>query len=415
MFKKFWLDTIMAFFFIVLIALGVTQISAFKIFDVFDPFGDALADMETTDIVFSQIRAEPVAEEDLVIINVGMLDRHGIADLVNIINMSEPKVVGMDMFFYNLKRDTIGDMALAEALGRVENLVMVSKMHNPNDIGGFDSIATSHPIFIQNAETAYANFITGAADQDDLKVCRTFSPKEKLGEERIEYALSVKMAEYMDPGKVERFLARNKDVESINFRGNIIDFSPDHAPITYFALDVPDVYEMRFDPELIRGKAVLFCFLGSYLGDRQALEDKYYTPLNKKYAGKSHADMFGGVVHANAFSMIMAEEYIDGMSVFNSYIIAAILLYLNIVLFTFIYKAMPRWYDGLSKVIQLIEAFALFTLLIIVFNAYNYKMDLTVPILAVLIVGDALEIYYGMVKNFFTKEGRRELSEIKKL
>jgi CHASE2 domain-containing sensor protein len=415
MFKKFWLDTILGFLFIIIIALTVTQVTAFKVFDVFDPFGDALADMETTDIVFSQIREDPVAEEELVIINVGNLPRQGIADLVNIINMSEPKVIGMDMFFYNLKADTVGDIALADALGRVENLVMVSKLHNPNENNGFDSIATSHPIFVQNAETAYANFITGAADQEDIKVCRTFSPKETLKGDKVEYALSVKMAQLMNPERVDRFLDRGNDIETINYRGNIMDYGPNPSPITYFALDWYQVLEMQFDPALIKDKAVLFCFLGSEIGNREAIEDKYFTPLNKKYAGKTHADMFGGVVHANAFSMIMSEEYIDGMSEFNSYIIAAIILYLNVILMTYIYKAMPRWYDGLTKVIQMLEAFALFTLLIIVFNSSNYKMDLTASILAVLIVGDALEIFFGMVQNLFTKEGRADLITLKKL
>lgn len=76
---------------------------------------------------------------------------------------------------------------------------------------------------------------------------------------------------------------------------------------------------------------------------------------------------------------------------------------------------MPQWYDGLSKVIQLIEAFALLSLLVIVFNYYNYKMDLTVSIIAVLIVGDTLEVFYGLVKNVFTKEGRKVLTRLKKL
>lgn len=414
MFKKFWLDTIYGFVFIIAIASLVTQVTAFKIFDIFDPIGDAFADMESSDIVFSKLKEDPVGEEDLVIVNVGNLPRQGIADLVNIINMSQPKVIGMDMFFYNLKEDTLGDMALSAAFAQVENLVMVSKLHNPNDTNSFDSLATSHDIFTFNAETAYANFITGAADQDDIKVCRTFSPKE-LVNDQVEYSLSVKMVEKFAPEKAEKFLARQKEVETINFRGNIFDYGATDAPITYFALDWFQVLNGEFAPELIKDKMVLFCFLGSELGDRQALEDKYFTPLNTKYAGKGHADMFGGVVHANAISMIMSEDYIDEMKDIWMYILTAIILYVNIVLMVFIYKVMPKWYDGLTKLIQLIEAFALFTIGLVVFNAYNFKIDTTWAILAVLIVGDALELYFGVVKNLFTKEGRMELSQLKKL
>ena len=76
---------------------------------------------------------------------------------------------------------------------------------------------------------------------------------------------------------------------------------------------------------------------------------------------------------------------------------------------------MPKWYDGLTKLIQVIEAFALFTMVIIVFNAYDYKLEFNLAIVAILISGDLLEVYYGVIKNTFTKEGRRELTKLKKL
>ncbi|MGL1889793.1 MAG: CHASE2 domain-containing protein [Reichenbachiella sp.] len=413
MFKKFWLDTIYGFVFIVLIAFLVTQVTAFKIFDIFDPISEAFADMENTDIVFSKLKADAVGEEDLIIINVGTLPRQGIADLVNIVNLAQPKVVGMDMFFYNLKEDTLGDMALSAAFAQIENLVMVSKLLKPVE-NGFDSIITSHEIFTFNAETAFANFITGAADQDDIKVCRDFTPVQSV-KDQTEYALSVKMVEKFAPEKAEKFLARQKEIETINYRGNIFDYGATDAPITYFALDWYQVLNGEFTPDLIKDKMVLFCFLGSELGDRQALEDKYFTPLNSKYAGKGHADMFGGVVHANAISMIMAEDYIDSMQDNWVYFFTIIILYFNIVLMSYIYHIMPKWYDGLSKLIQLIEAFALFTIGLVVFNAYSFKIDTTWAILAVLIVGDALEVYFGVVKNLLTKEGRKDLSQLKKL
>ncbi|MFY0627506.1 MAG: CHASE2 domain-containing protein [Reichenbachiella sp.] len=418
MFKKFWLDTILSFFFIVGTALFVTSVSTFKIFDILDPFGDALADMETTDMVYSQgIRDDQMAEEDVVLVNIGMLDRRGIGDLVNIINSAEPKVIGMDMIFPAPKPDTLGDLYLADAFSRVENLVMYSKLLNFDDDDTFDSLLFSDQTLFNYGETAFVNFITGAADQDDPKVCRTFAPSEMVGD-REELAFSVKLAQIFAPEKAQAFLDRDNDIEIINYRGNIFDLSADaasKAPITYFALDWYQVLDGDFVPELIKDKIVIFCFLGQEFGDRDTNDDKYFTPLNFRYAGKSHADMFGGVVHANCISMILSGEYVDSMSELWSYLWAVILLYLNIILMTYIYHVMPKWYDGLSKVIQLIEAFALFTLVIVVYNAMNYKLNMTYSILAVLIVGDALEIYFGVVKNLFTKEGRKDLTSIKKL
>ncbi|MEQ6120654.1 CHASE2 domain-containing protein [Reichenbachiella sp. MALMAid0571] len=413
MFKKFWLDTILGTIFILLLMLGFSRLTYFKIFDVLDPIGDAFADMETTDIVFSQIRQAPTAEEDIVLVNIGTENRAGIAYMISIINQFNPKVVGVDTFFKNPK-DSIGDQLLEEAFASVENLILVSKLENTDEDDQFDSLGLSHSRFNQHAQTAFANFITGASTQEDLKNCRTFAPREMVNG-KMEYALSVKLAMEFAPEKAEKFLKRGNDVEIINYKGNVFDYGATKFGTTYFALDVQDVYNQNFVPDLIEGKIVIFCFLGNYLGDRQALEDKYFTPLNAKYTGKAHADMFGGVVHANALSMILNENYIDSMSDNWSYFWAFFLLYLNVTAFCYIYKVVPKWYDGLTKLIQLLEALALFSMVVYVFNFYDYKLEFNLAIIAILLSGDLLEIYFGVIKNLFTKEGRRELTKLKKL
>ena len=420
MFKKFWLDTIWGLVFIVSVALIVTQVSQFQVFDILDPFGDALKDMETTDLIYSQgLREDQLAETDVLLVNIGDLPRRGIAELVDSINKYDPAVIGMDMWFEGTdpNGDTLGDMMLSYAFAQVENLVMYSKLENFDDDDIFDALTLSNQDLFAYGETAFTNFITGAAHQDDPKVCRTFAPSEMVGDQE-ELAFSVKLVQIFDSVKAQRFLDRNNDIEIINYRGNIFDESSSKeskAQITYFALDWYQVLGGEFVPELIKDKIVIFCYLGSQLGDPKALDDKYFTPLNFRYAGKSHADMFGGVVHANCVSMILGESYIDSMDDNWSYFWAIIILYLNIVAFTFIYKVMPKWYDGLTKLIQLIEAFALFFLVGFVYVSFNYKLNMTATIIAVLIAGDALEIYFGVVRNLFTKEGRKELTKLKKL
>lgn len=420
MFKKFWLDTILGTAFVILLMFTFSQLTYFKILDVLDPIGDAFADMETTDIVFSQLRESPTGEPDIVLVNIGTEQRAGIAYLISVINQYNPKVVGVDSFFKSPK-DSIGDLLLEEAFANVENLVLVNKndfSFDPSESEDeniqFDTIIYSLPRFAQHGKSASANFITEAADQDDLKMCRAFAPKETINGE-VNYHLAVQLAMEFAPEKAKKFLERDNDVEIINYKGNVFDYGATKFGTTFFALDVEDVYNENFTPDLIEGKIVIFCYLGNYLGDRQALEDKYYTPLNDKYVGKAHPDMFGGVVHANVLAMILNENYINSMSDNWSYFWALFLLYLNVSLFSYIYKVMPKWYDGITKLTQAIEAFALFTLVLVVFNTYNYKLEVNLAIVAILLSGDALELYYGVVKNLLTKEGRRELTKIKRL
>ena len=84
------------------------------------------------------------------------------------------------------------------------------------------------------------------------------------------------------------------------------------------------------------------------------------------------------------------EDQINYMTENQGIAFGIILCFLNVLLFTIIYKRIPKWYDGITKVFQLIEIGALFTLMIVVFNAYNYKLDVALGMVAVALAGDAL-------------------------
>ena len=380
---------------------------------MFDPIGEMFADFELTDIVMSQIREVPSADERIVIVNIGDLDRMGIAEEIKIINKYNPKVIGLDILLYRDKGD-FQDSALQASFDQVENLVIGEKLlYNPVT-DEFDSSIRPNPKFKNNYDLAFVNLITAAETQDDLKVCRSFPTKEKLkGEDRI--AFSLELAKYLDPNAVDKFLERDKDVEFINYKGNILDYGATQFGTRYYALDVIDVLSENFVPDIIEGKIVIFGYLGDFIGDRMTIEDKFITPLNSNYVGKTSQDMFGAVIHANIISMVLQEDYIDEMADHWAIILALVIGYLNVVLFNYIYKAMAKWYDGITKVFQLFEVLLLATIMIYVFHWFNLKMNVSYLIVIILLSGDALEVYHGVVKNLFTREGRRSLRKIKKV
>jgi CHASE2 domain-containing sensor protein len=107
------------------------------------------------------------------------------------------------------------------------------------------------------------------------------------------YAFGVRMAMAYDSAKTKRFLERDNYSEVINYRGNVVDFfGSTNYPQMFFTIDVEDVMTENFDSQLFKDKIVIFGYLGSYLGD-PSWADKFYTPLNKKLAGKANPDMFG--------------------------------------------------------------------------------------------------------------------------
>ena len=95
MFKKFWLDVILGTVFIFGLMGLFNSVTAFKIFDVFDPIGTAFGDMELTDIVFSQLRDDPVADDRVVLVNLSNLSRGEIGMMLQIIAKYNPACIGI--------------------------------------------------------------------------------------------------------------------------------------------------------------------------------------------------------------------------------------------------------------------------------------------------------------------------------
>lgn len=415
MFRRFWLDVILGTIFILALMGLFASITAFKVFDIMDPIGDAFSDMEFTDVYFSQLLDDPVADQDVVLVNIAAEPRASIAMMVDSISQYNPAVIGIDTFFDFPKEDTLGDLMLMEAFGRVENLVLVTQPLYNIETDEFDSLRTSWPMFTWNSDSAHAVLVTGADEQEDLKMCREFTPTVEMSDGSIQEAFAVKLASYFAPEKAKKFVERGNFVEVINYRGNVLDYGATKFGTKFAALDVPDVFYGNYVPEMIEGKVIIFCYLGNFLGDRESLEDKYFTPLNETYIGRAFPDMYGGVVHANAVSMILNEDYVYQLSETQKWVLAIVILFLNLTVFTWIYKKLPKWYDGMTKLIQLAQLLTFIYVMIYAMDFYSIKLDLNYTLIAVALSGDGLEVFFGVVKNVLSKEGRKELFKVSRL
>jgi CHASE2 domain-containing sensor protein len=366
-----------------------------------NPVESTFDDFELTDIVFSKLRPDaPNADTNVVLVNIGRLDRAGIAEEIKLINRFKPKVIGIDAAFRQPKSPE-GDSALAQAFAQADNLVLVTGIHKFNkDAEQYDTLETSHPMFNQYAATGFANLIV---ESDDIyKSCRSFSPKEQVNGQ-TELAFPVKIAQMYNPVKANKFLKRNNEYEIINYRGN-------YYTGAFYALDVEQILDPEMDLSFIKDKIVLMGFMGENLSSR-TLEDKLYTPLNENYVGKAHPDMYGVVIHANSISMILGEEYIDEVPKYIEVFIAIFLCLTNVVLFSYIMQNLGNWYDSITILVQLLEAFVIMYIVVALFNLFNLKINLVLALAAVLLSSNALEIYYHIVLRAYQK--RRSLRVIK--
>lgn len=393
-------------------------------FQVLDPLGDAFQDVELTDVAFSRLGKNKgfrsqnndlgeeitLTNQDITLINIGNCRRPEIAQLLNIINQHNPKVVGIDAFFRNLKpgEQFQYDMMLAEALSNTQNLVLVSESENFNHEELIcDSLSYSHEMFNQFAHTGTASMYV----KNDQKVVRKFAPYIESKKEKIqEPFFALKIAELYDSTCVKKLQHRNRKIERINYSGNIhIPFydelysdKSNAVPLEdnyYLTYDYHQVLSNEIDPATIKDRIILIGFLGDpiYVGEG---EDKFYTPLNDQYIGKADRDMFGVVIHANIISMLLRGNYIDEMPDWLMHVIGLIFVYLTIANFRPLYFDYKIWYDGVSKIIGFFIALVVLGLIGMVFEFTNYELKFgSIYFACILLAGDFLEIYYGMLKN----------------
>lgn len=384
----------------------------FKVFEFFDPIGEMFADFELTDLVFSQLRDDPIADQRIVIVNFGVIPREGIARQIEILNQYNPKAIGLDATFF-AEKTWEEDSALSRVLSETDNVVIAEYLRYDEETD--EPLPPRQPPahIVQNNHLGYVNLITSAESQEDLKMCRDFFPYQKVGNE-THYALSVKLAMAADSAKTQKFLDRGNDIETINYKGNVFKFVASQYGMKYFVLDVNDIFEGNFTADLLQDKIVIMCHLGAFLGDTNTNEDRFFTPLNKNYVGKAEHDMFGGVVHANIISMILDEDYIDEMPHSHSVILGILICLVNVFLFKIVYAVMPKWYDGITKLFQLVELAFFSFLMVWIFAQFNSKADFTLVLIVIALSGDSIEVYHGVVKNLFSKKRRREILKVKK-
>lgn len=441
--KKFWLNCLLATATVFALMWALSKVTQLNMFDAFDPIGQALNDFELTDYAFSNLRDHPDVDQRIILVNIGNIPRGAIAEQIRIISKYEPRVIGIDGFF-NCEgglRDTVncpqlldemGNIMLSNAIQEAGNVVLVSKLLQSRSLyragveDEWDSLEYSDPIFQQYALSGYANLATDADYQEDVKICRSFIPKVEVNGKR-ELAFGVKIAMLFDSARTGEFLKRDKEEELVNFRGNVEiqdvrlealrnkDLATTRYPMMFFALDVDQVFREDFHPDLIKDRIVLMGFLGDRIGD-PAWNDKFFTPLNKKVAGRANPDMFGVVIHANIISMILNGDFIDELDDWHKYVIAFVICYFNIALFFYINSKFPVWFDSLSLVIQVLQIVLLMGFTIWIFSESDFKLDLTLTLAAIALAGPTFEFYdnvlYSLVRIWRTKRITNRQEEV---
>ncbi|MCP9236630.1 CHASE2 domain-containing protein [Lewinella sp. JB7] len=368
--------------------IGAVRLVTFNI-HYFDPFNNGIRDYEITDILFSQLRdPERVdREERIVLVHIARPERAEVARLLNLIGSRSPRVIGVDILFAG-RKDAEGDSLLAAAIARNPAVVLASNLAPYDDERrGIPGMVYSDSLFTREARSAYTNFLAGTD-----RTVRLFNPFITTLTGERERAFGVALAEAYDPNRVGLLRWRYGDRPvRINYSGGYRRF---------LRVDGRALLETEDEEPLavFRDRIVILGFIDSQQPDAP-IEDRYFTPLNEAYTGRSLPDMYGAVIHANIVSMILDGRYIFELPPWLEALLAIVFTYVNVLVIHAIYHRLPDSYHGVTRIMQLVELFCFFFLVALLFYHFRLKIDFSTGFLALVLAYDIVMIYESFIRK----------------
>ncbi|RYY69449.1 MAG: CHASE2 domain-containing protein [Chitinophagaceae bacterium] len=228
-------------------------------------------------------------------------------------------------------------------------------------------------------QKGFANFVG-----EEAGTIRHFAAEYKAGNQSYE-SFSAAIMRLADPKQYALFKNRKETTTQINYS---------RTADKYLLVSGRDLGKADADTGLLTGKIVL---LGYVAPGENNIEDKHFTPLNKKSVGKSVPDMAGVYVHANIISMMKSGDYINKWPGWLVWSLAVILCWLHMSLFIRYFIDKHIWFHLVAKTAQVVSAVLIVYLGLLFFYKWNIRINLTPTFVAIILAVDVLYFYEALV------------------
>ena len=131
----------------------------------------------------------------------------------------------------------------------------------------------------------------------------------------------------------------------------------------YQIIESEDMMADNVDSNLIEKQN---CLVGYINHDHNDVEDKKFTPMNDKFAGKAIPDMNGIIVQANIISMVLDRNYIQKKPKWVAWLMAIVIGWIHMSLFIRYYLESHIWFHLVAKLAQL------FSVIFFAYRRYLY-------------------------------------------
>jgi CHASE2 domain-containing sensor protein len=358
----------------VFIFIAAVKFFPLKNLHFFDPMKLALQDFDMNDITYSKFKGLDSFDKRIVIVNIGHADREGIAMLIEKTASMHPKVMGLDAYFDG-PREPEKDSILRSVFEKNKNLVAISRIkweHHGETL-------TIQPDFFDSSYSlrGYGNLI--GEDKGTIRDFSPFEEDEHLHTTHTSFAAA--LVKQYDEKAFQKLEKRHHTVEKINFG---------RRQYQYQVIEGDALLNGNVEDSAIAGKIAL---LGYINNDPNDIEDKVFTPLNEKFAGKSIPDMNGIVVHANIISMILDGNYINNLPLWIVILTAVLIGWLHMSFFIHYYLENHIWFHLVAKFAQLLSAIFFVYLGMYLFQKFRINLDMSLTLVVIILAVDIIYFY----------------------
>ena len=366
-------DTIFAtiWVFIFIVVLGSLPINL----GFLNPIKLGLKDFDFNDIAYSKLGKADHTPPDkkVVIVNIGQADREGLAMMIDKVGSMKPKVMALDVLFFG-EKDPVQDSLLNEVFKRNKNLIAAHQLLMSGPDG--DTIKTTGDYFKTASQYAFVNLFT-----DSLSSVRYYEPFEKDYKKKLYKSFSSAIIEAYDSTAYKKLRKKGNSKTLINYSRHVGQ---------YLVINWEDLMAENVDSSALKGKIVLFGYLSPNKDD---ISDKFFTPMNPRFYGKSVPDMNGIVIHANVISMVLEDNYVKKLPSWAGLLIAIVVCWLHMSFFVRYYLESHIWFHLVAKILQVASAIFFVWLGIYLFDRYRLKVDLKLSMITIVMAVDVIYFY----------------------
>jgi CHASE2 domain-containing sensor protein len=367
-------DTIFATIWVFIFIFGLSQIPLNL--GVINPIKLSLKDFDSNDMSYSKLgkaKKGPI-DNRIRIVNIGNADREGLSLMIDKVATMKPKVMALDAYFDGPK-DPHQDSLLSETFRKNKNLIAATRL----DLSGKDGDTISMGgIYISTASNyAYVNFFV-----DQLATVRSYEPFVEDYKKKKYKSFAAAVVEAYDPKAYKNFEKKGTNKVIINYTRHVD---------RYLIINFDDLMNRGEDDTTFTSKIVLFGYIQTE--NPNDITDRFFTPMNERFYGKSIPDMNGIVVHANIISMALDNNYVKKLPSWANLLIAVFVCWLHMSFFVRYYLESHIWFHLVAKIAQVLSAIFFVWLGIYLFDKYRLKVDMKMSLIVIVMAVDVIYFY----------------------